>query len=50
MVCRGLWVGVGRRKDGENDLTVGDLSLHLPRDGKASLLKPITCDADKRDV
>ena len=50
MICRGLWVGDGRRKDGENDLAVGDLGLDLPRDGEPRLLKPITRDADKRDV
>ena len=50
MVWCGLWVGVGRREDGEDDLTVGDLGLHLPRDGESSLLKPIPRDADKRNV
>jgi hypothetical protein len=50
MVSVGLWVGVSRRKNGENDLAVGDLGLHLPRDGEASLLKPIARDADKGDV
>ena len=50
MVWCGLWVGVGRREDGENDLTVGDLGLHLPRDGETCLLKPIPRDADKRNA
>ena len=50
MVRCGLWVGVGRREDGEDDLTVGDLGLHLPRDGETCLLKPIPRDADKRNA